>query len=338
MMGVYPPGSTVQLTDDRYALVVAVNSSRPLKLNVLVHDAGDAARGRAGARPRERGGLGIRRSVRAQPAAADRARLPRAERARHLFLRAVAGGRTTRSEQPLPVDPFSVAEAARRTWPALIEAMLEAVCLVEPEGLRIVAANGAGRPPARRAAVRAGRPRHAGDARRRRRTRRSGSASPTRAAAPASSPIRTSPAPAARRCRWCAGSAGSSRRRATRSTCVALLDRSEQIAGRRQRRGRHRRSWRRRSSRSPTASWSSTWPATSATSTAASRRSGAARRDAAAARRRRGASTGCASASPTPASTCAGWPRSTPTTMLRATDTLRAALGRCARARRRCRS
>ena len=54
---------------------------------------------------------------------------------------------------PLPVDPFSVAEAARRTWPALIEAMLEAVCLVEPEGLRIVAANGAagrllGLPPA----------------------------------------------------------------------------------------------------------------------------------------------------------------------------------------------
>jgi PAS domain S-box-containing protein len=44
---------------------------------------------------------------------------------------------------PLPVDPFSVAEAARRTWPLLIEAMLEAVCLVEPEGLRIVAANGA---------------------------------------------------------------------------------------------------------------------------------------------------------------------------------------------------
>lgn len=44
---------------------------------------------------------------------------------------------------PLPVDPFSVAEAARRTWPVLIESMLEAVCLVEPEGLRIVAANGA---------------------------------------------------------------------------------------------------------------------------------------------------------------------------------------------------
>ncbi|MBV8123369.1 MAG: DUF3391 domain-containing protein [Paucibacter sp.] len=39
MMGVYPPGSTVQLTDDRFALVVAVNSSRPLKPKVMVHDA-----------------------------------------------------------------------------------------------------------------------------------------------------------------------------------------------------------------------------------------------------------------------------------------------------------
>jgi putative nucleotidyltransferase with HDIG domain len=40
MMGVYPPGSTVQLTDDRYALVVGVNSSRPLKPSVLVHEPG----------------------------------------------------------------------------------------------------------------------------------------------------------------------------------------------------------------------------------------------------------------------------------------------------------
>jgi HD-GYP domain-containing protein (c-di-GMP phosphodiesterase class II) len=38
MMGVYPPGSAVQLTDDRYALVTGVNSSRPLKPRVLVHD------------------------------------------------------------------------------------------------------------------------------------------------------------------------------------------------------------------------------------------------------------------------------------------------------------
>jgi len=38
MMGVYPPGSAVQLTDDRYALVMSVNSTRPLKPTVLVHD------------------------------------------------------------------------------------------------------------------------------------------------------------------------------------------------------------------------------------------------------------------------------------------------------------
>lgn len=38
MMGVYPAGSVVQLTDDRYAIVVGVNSTRPLKPRVLVHD------------------------------------------------------------------------------------------------------------------------------------------------------------------------------------------------------------------------------------------------------------------------------------------------------------
>jgi len=38
VVGVYPAGSLVQLTDDRHALVVAVNSSRPLKPRVLVHD------------------------------------------------------------------------------------------------------------------------------------------------------------------------------------------------------------------------------------------------------------------------------------------------------------
>ena len=38
MMGVYPPGSIVQLTDDRYASVVSVNSSRPLTPRVLVCD------------------------------------------------------------------------------------------------------------------------------------------------------------------------------------------------------------------------------------------------------------------------------------------------------------
>ena len=38
MMGVYPAGSLVQLTDDRYAMVIGVNSSRPLKPRVLAHD------------------------------------------------------------------------------------------------------------------------------------------------------------------------------------------------------------------------------------------------------------------------------------------------------------
>lgn len=38
MMGVYPPGSVVQLSDERHALVVAVNAARPLKPRVLVHE------------------------------------------------------------------------------------------------------------------------------------------------------------------------------------------------------------------------------------------------------------------------------------------------------------
>ncbi|MBK5970075.1 MULTISPECIES: HD-GYP domain-containing protein [Thiorhodovibrio] len=38
MMGVYPPGSVVQLTDDRYALVVSVNAARPLKPRVIIYE------------------------------------------------------------------------------------------------------------------------------------------------------------------------------------------------------------------------------------------------------------------------------------------------------------
>ena len=38
MMGVYPPGSVVQLTDERYAMVVSVNSSRPLKPRIILFD------------------------------------------------------------------------------------------------------------------------------------------------------------------------------------------------------------------------------------------------------------------------------------------------------------
>jgi len=49
MMGVYPAGSLVQLTDDRYAMVVGINSTRPLKPRVLVHGAGAQRQGVRGA-------------------------------------------------------------------------------------------------------------------------------------------------------------------------------------------------------------------------------------------------------------------------------------------------
>lgn len=38
MMGVYPPGSVVQLVDQRYALVISVNPSRPLRPKVMMYD------------------------------------------------------------------------------------------------------------------------------------------------------------------------------------------------------------------------------------------------------------------------------------------------------------
>lgn len=65
MMGVYPAGSVVQLTDDRYALVMTVNSSRPLRPHVLVHDP-DVPRDEALHLDLEAvPDLGIRRSIRA---------------------------------------------------------------------------------------------------------------------------------------------------------------------------------------------------------------------------------------------------------------------------------
>ena len=66
MMGVYPPGSTVQLTDDRFAMVVGVNSSRPLKPRVMVHEP-RVPRDEALVLDLEiTDGLGIRRSLRPQ--------------------------------------------------------------------------------------------------------------------------------------------------------------------------------------------------------------------------------------------------------------------------------
>ena len=63
MMGVYPPGSTVQLTDDRYAMVVSVNSSRPLKPNVVIHDARVPREEALTVDLESADGLGIRRSI-----------------------------------------------------------------------------------------------------------------------------------------------------------------------------------------------------------------------------------------------------------------------------------
>lgn len=66
MMGVYPPGSTVQLTDDRYAQVVSVNASRPLKPSVVVVDL-RAPRAETLVVDLERmQGVGIRRSLKPQ--------------------------------------------------------------------------------------------------------------------------------------------------------------------------------------------------------------------------------------------------------------------------------
>lgn len=63
MMGVYPAGSVVQLTDDRYAMVTSVNSSRPLKPRVLVHDPKIAREDALFVNLESTPDLGIRRSL-----------------------------------------------------------------------------------------------------------------------------------------------------------------------------------------------------------------------------------------------------------------------------------
>jgi len=66
MMGVYPPGSVVQLTDDRFALVTQVNSTRPLKPRVLAFDPQMPADQALHINLEQHADLGIRRSLRAQ--------------------------------------------------------------------------------------------------------------------------------------------------------------------------------------------------------------------------------------------------------------------------------
>jgi len=66
MMGVYPPGSVVQLTDDRFALVTNVNSTRPLKPRVLVFDPQLPVDEALHLNLELHSDVGIRRSLRAQ--------------------------------------------------------------------------------------------------------------------------------------------------------------------------------------------------------------------------------------------------------------------------------
>ncbi|NMM89026.1 phosphohydrolase [Rhodococcus sp. SRB_17] len=93
MMGVYPPGSIVQLVNDQFAIVLSVNSSRPLRPKVMVHDP-RVPQGQAPVLDLESvPELGIRRSL--KPAQLPRAALdylsPR-ERICYFFDRAVDTG------------------------------------------------------------------------------------------------------------------------------------------------------------------------------------------------------------------------------------------------------
>jgi putative nucleotidyltransferase with HDIG domain len=71
MMGVYPPGSVVQLVDERFAIVVSVNSSRPLKPRIVVHDPSVSKHEALILDMEQMPGLGIRRSL--NPAGLPRA-------------------------------------------------------------------------------------------------------------------------------------------------------------------------------------------------------------------------------------------------------------------------
>jgi len=64
MMGVYPPGSVVQLVDGRFALVVSVNSVRPLKPRVIVHEPSVPKHEALILDLESQPGIGIRRSLR----------------------------------------------------------------------------------------------------------------------------------------------------------------------------------------------------------------------------------------------------------------------------------
>ena len=150
MMGVYPAGSVVQLTDDRYALVMSVNSTRPLKPNVLVHDPGlprdEALHLNLMCTPE----LGIRRSLKPAQLPADALRLPGTAAARGLLLRSDArrrgagrgsGGCMIEAAAP-PVDDD---QARVRAWSALVDSLPDATWIVDAHSRCVVADNAAAR-------------------------------------------------------------------------------------------------------------------------------------------------------------------------------------------------
>lgn len=71
MMGVYPPGSVVQLLDGRFALVVSVNSVRPLKPRVIVHEPSVPKHEALILDLEDQPGIGIRRSLKPASLPAD---------------------------------------------------------------------------------------------------------------------------------------------------------------------------------------------------------------------------------------------------------------------------
>ena len=90
MIGVYPPGSVVQLIDDRYGLVVSVNSSRPLKPRIIVFEPGIARHEALILDLEQSPRIGIRRSLKpsALPGAALDFLAPR-QRVSYFFERVV---------------------------------------------------------------------------------------------------------------------------------------------------------------------------------------------------------------------------------------------------------
>lgn len=95
MMGVYPPGSVVQLTDGRYAMVTSANVARPLRPRVRVHDAHGARDDAVPLDLQDRPDLGIQRSLKPQ-------QLPRAALA-YLSPRARICYFFERAREPVPV-------------------------------------------------------------------------------------------------------------------------------------------------------------------------------------------------------------------------------------------